>query len=85
MISKRPSAAGRSSPQPNLPLQKLSGPVNLPSRRTLARGGITSSKGASRQGHGDTNQQTKPKSPSSSGHVGALKAHSDHHQGDGQA
>ena len=45
LLSKRPSAAGRASPQPNLPLQKPSGPVLLPSRRALARGGITSSKG----------------------------------------
>ena len=43
--SMRQNAAERASPQANLPLLKLSGPVPLPSRWTWARGGITSSNG----------------------------------------
>jgi len=38
-------ASARAQPQANMPLLKLSGPVHLPSRGTLARGGITSSEG----------------------------------------
>ena len=45
LLSRRPIAAGRSSPQPNLPLRKPSGRVLLPSRRALARVGTMTSKG----------------------------------------
>ena len=58
---KRPSAAERGSPQTNLPLVKLIGPVHLPSRRNLARGGITSSEEAvsSRQRRTHTKTHTQ--------------------------
>ena len=64
MQSKRPSAAERASPQANLPLLKLSGPVHLPSRGSLARGGITSSEGGVssrlRRTHPTTHTLTPP-------------------------
>jgi hypothetical protein len=44
--SKRPIVHERAPPQANLPPRKHSGPGNMPSRWTWARGGITSSEGA---------------------------------------
>jgi hypothetical protein len=50
MQSRRLSMAERAPTQATLPFRKLSGPGPLPSRWNWARGGITSSEWACRQG-----------------------------------
>ena len=72
-------------PQTNLPLQKLSGPVPLPSRWAWARGGITLSERGVQSRLPRIHPPTHILIPLPTGHEGAREAYINSHQGHGQA
>jgi len=60
MQSRRLSMAERAPTQATLPFRKLSGPGPMPSRWNWARGGITSSEWACRQGRHSSTLNPNP-------------------------